>query len=310
MVRAKAETVNDDCLCGMPHKRRRRTRQQIIDDQKAIWSLVNNAKPATVRQVFYLAEVNGIVPKTESGYDQVGRDLLSMRRCGALPYSWITDATRWMRKPATYSGVEEALLHVANTYRRALWDDQLAYVEVWIEKDTVAGVLISVTREYDVPLMVSRGFSSDTYLYETAQNLIEQGKPVFIYYFGDHDPSGVWNDKVIERKLRGFAPDADITFERVAVTPAQIDLWSLTTRPTKRAKNSHAKAFSDNRSVELEAIAPDRLRQIARSCIERHIDHDQLEITRAAERSERDIFTRLNDLLPHLTDTEGGDENA
>jgi hypothetical protein len=35
---------------------------------------------------------------------------------------------------------------------------------VWTEKDALAGVLVEVTVEYDVPLMVSRGFASVSYL--------------------------------------------------------------------------------------------------------------------------------------------------
>ena len=60
----------------------------------------------------------------------------------------------------------------------------------------------------------------------------------FIYYFGDHDPSGVVVDRKIEQGLREFAPDAEIHFKRVAVHPEQIREWNLPTRPTK--KGNHA----------------------------------------------------------------------
>src|SRR5262245_24901028 len=180
-----------------PIKRRRRTRAQIARDQDTLLDIVEKARPATLRQVFYLATVAGIVPKTEVGYKTVGRDLLALRRSGRMPYQWITDSTRWMRKARTYDGVQEALAHGASSYRKALWADQPVSVEVWTEKDTVAGVLWEVTYDYDVPLMVSRGFTSETYLYQTAQNIIEAGKPTYVYYLGDHDPSGVLIDRTI-----------------------------------------------------------------------------------------------------------------
>jgi hypothetical protein len=89
--------------------------------------------------------VAGAVDETEAGYGRAQRQLLVMRRAGTIPYSCIADNTRWMRKPRTYSGVEDALRQTAYFYRRAVWDDLDDYVEVWCEKDALAGVLHSVT---------------------------------------------------------------------------------------------------------------------------------------------------------------------
>ena len=73
---------------------------------------------------------------------------------------WLADSTRCMRKPRSYSSLEEAIARTAATYRRGLWDNQNAYVEVWLEKEALAGVLYRVTEVYDVPLMVVKGFPS------------------------------------------------------------------------------------------------------------------------------------------------------
>src|SRR5690606_2999373 len=123
-----------------------------------------------------------------------------------LPYEWIVDSTRWQRKPSSYCGLESVLAHTARFYRRDLWDQMDAYVEIWCEKDALSGVLYQVTGAWDVPLMVSRGFASHTYLYEAAQAIEAADKPTYLYFFGDHDPSGVHIDRSIERELRGFAP--------------------------------------------------------------------------------------------------------
>ena len=40
-----------------------------------------------------------------------------------------------MRRPRAYSNVAHALAETAKFYRRRLWDDADAYVEIWIEKD-------------------------------------------------------------------------------------------------------------------------------------------------------------------------------
>ena len=88
---------------------------------------------------------------------------------------------------------------------------------------------MSETNPYDVPLMVAKGFSSETYLYEAAEAIADKDKPAYIYAFFDHDPSGKHSAKHIERKLREFAPGAEIHFELVAVTEEQIEQWELPT---------------------------------------------------------------------------------
>jgi hypothetical protein len=260
-------------------------------DFDRLLTLAEEHQPLTVRSGFYLYGTRGFVEKTERGYKQVQRDLLALRRAGRMPYDWISDSTRWMRKPRTYSSKEDALLALSSSYRRALWDSQKVYVEVWCEKDALAGTILPVTREWDVPLMVSRGFASETYCYEAAMVLAAQDKPCFVYYLGDHDPSGGLIDPSIERKLREFAPDADVTFERLAVLPWQIEEWGLPTRPTKRENNRHAKRFRGD-SVELDAIPPAQLRALVRQAIEQHIDRRALKALRAQEeRDRRDLET-------------------
>jgi hypothetical protein len=197
-----------------------------------------------------------------------------------------------MRKPATYSSLQEALKNAAQYYRRDLWDNQDVYVEIWTEKDAMAGFLKPLTFKWDVPLLVSRGFSSETYLYEAASYITEKGKPAYLYYFGDWDPSGVHIDRVIERKLREFAPQEEIHFERVAVTPEQIAELDLPTRPTKKT-DSRSKRFKGE-SVEVDAIPPEVLRDIVEGCILRHVDPQALGVTEAAERSEKEIMKKLS----------------
>jgi hypothetical protein len=275
-----------------PTKRARRTKKELDRLREGLYGILQAHHPMTVRQVFYQAVVAGLVAKTEQEYkNSVGRQLVLMRRQGDLPYRWIADNTRWVRRRRSYSSLEDALEETARLYRRNLWDDQAAYVEIWTEKDALAGVLAAETHDWDVPLMVSRGFSSVSYLYEAAEDIKEQGKPAFLYYFGDHDPSGVHIDRNIERQLRELAPHAEICFERVAVRPEQIAEWSLPTRPTKRS-DSRSKGF-EGESVEVDAIPPDQLRGLVRSCIERHVDQRKLEVLRVAEEHEREILAHL-----------------
>jgi hypothetical protein len=245
----------------------------------------------TVRQVFYQATVGGCVEKSEAGYNKVQTDLVIMRKEGSLPYHWLADNTRWQRKPDTFGSVEEALKETARFYRKALWSDADAYVEVWLEKDALSGVIYPVTSMYDVPLMVARGYASLSFLHSAAEYINDLEVPTYIYHLGDFDPSGVNAGEKIEETLREMAPDADIYFERIAVTPEQIRDWNLPTRPTK-SSDTRSKSFGDI-SVELDAIAPEQLRDLVRQAIERHLPPEQFEVLKAAEESERRLIAGL-----------------
>src|SRR5262245_28870926 len=188
--------------------------------------------------------------------------------------------------------IQQALLNTAKFFRKDLWADADAYVEIWLEKDALAGVIYPVTSMFDVPLMVARGYASLSFLHEAAEYINDLNVPAYIYHLGDHDPSGVNAGEKIEETLIDMAPDADIHFERLAVTAEQIIRWKLPSRPTKTSDTRAAK-FDSDFSVELDAIEPDGLRDVVREAIERHLPPHQFEVLKAAEESEREIIARL-----------------
>jgi hypothetical protein len=253
-------------------------------------------QPMTVRQVFYQATVRNLVEKSEHGYAKIQTDLTLLRRAGELPYSWLADNTRWQRKPATFDSVKQALDNTAKLYRKALWGDADAYVELWLEKDALAGVVYPVTSMYDVPLMVARGYASLSFLHTAAEYISTLDVPACIYHLGDYDPSGVDAGRKIEKTLREMAPDADIRFERIAVTIEQIIDWNLPTRPTKQ-KDPRAKNFGSDQSVELDTIDPRRLHSLVGKAIQQHLPRHQFKQLMKIEEHERELIGGLVGML-------------
>jgi hypothetical protein len=183
--------------------RHRATRAEVERRRSCLFEIVAELRPMTVRQVFYQATVRGFVDKSETGYRKVQTDLVQMRRTRALLYDWVADNTRWQRKPRTFSGVEEALRDTRQALPKALRDGADRYVEIWIEKDALAGVLFRITR--DVPLMVARGYASLSFLHTAAEYIRDLDVPAYIYHLGDFDPSGVNAGEKIEETLRELA---------------------------------------------------------------------------------------------------------
>lgn len=271
-----------------PIKRERRTKADIEVIKQGLLSVLAESNPMTVRQVFYQMTSRGYVPKTEAAYKGIiCRLLADIRLDGTIPFSYIADNTRWMRKPRTFNDADEALKLNIETYRRAMWLHMPVYVEIWMEKDALAGIVYDITEKWDVPLMVTRGYSSLSFLYESARTIREQKKPAYIYYLGDYDPSGLDIARAVEEKLRRFAQGAEIHFQRIGVNEKQIEMWNLPTRPTKQT-DTRTRNFNSDTSVELDAIPPRDLRDLVEFNIVRHVDMEQYYELRKIEKLERE----------------------
>lgn len=270
-------------------KRSRATAAEMEARRVQLRSIVAEAWPMTVRQVYYQATLRGLVDKTDSGYNKVQRALANLRSTGALPWSWIADLTRWQRKPRSYDSLAHALEETEAFYRRSLWSSSKCYVEIWLEKDALMSAVYPVTAKYDVPLMPARGYSSLSFLAIAAECLDTLDVPAFVYHLGDYDPSGVNAGEKIEQTLRKLAPKAVIHFERLGVNPDQIAKLSLPSRQTK-ASDPRAKKFASQQSVELDAIHPQTLRDIVESAILRHISPHELAVAKVAEESEKQML--------------------
>jgi hypothetical protein len=290
-------------------KRNRATKSEMITRRRRIREIVQRDQPMTVRQVFYQAVVHGIVGKAETEYDKIQQLLTDLRRGGDIPYEWIIDEGRYARQPYTVEGIPQVLNDTRRDYRKDPWQEIPEYVQLWIEKNALVGVLEPVTREFDVRLMAAVGYSSISFLHEAAVDLNNLSCPIYIYHLGDLDPSGAQAAEAIEKDLRGFAPEADIHFERIAITPEQLIEFGLQAalRPTKRQDPRYRWFVERYRAVdvlqgghlscELDAIRPTDLRDLVRKRIERHLPRMRLDLINVRGEQEK---LKLGRMLDHF----------
>jgi hypothetical protein len=243
----------------------------------------------TVRQVFYQAVSKRYVEKSEKGYGQIQREILKMRREGVLPYSKVADSSRYHIKPNSYNGLKDALEQVVRHYKQSVWREKDIHVEIWLEKQALAGFFEEITSEYDVPLYTSRGFSSDSFIYESVEMMRYIGKPAVVYFFSDYDPSGVLMADAVERGFARF-PDVKPVFIRAGLNRYQIDYHNVPTRNTKKSK--HSAAFNDPESAELDALHPKILTEMVRDCITNHITDEEMRKIKIEEETQRDTLLK------------------
>jgi hypothetical protein len=107
-------------------ERYRRTQKEMTAIRAAITDLLSKDNPQTVRQVFYALTVRGVITKDEVEYKRtVVRLLGEMREAGEIPFEWLADNTRWMRKSTSFTGLEACLNATSSLYRRNLWAARL-----------------------------------------------------------------------------------------------------------------------------------------------------------------------------------------
>src|SRR5215212_10108730 len=257
----------------------------------ALVEIVAAESPITVRGVFYRAVARGLVPKEETtGYRKVQRRLLKLREDYTIPYGWIVDGSRTVYGYTRYRNAEEFASTVQARYRQDYWAESDEYVQVWIEKDAMSGVVRQVTDEFGLDLYVTRGFASVTYLQNAAEDISVEDRPVYVYLLTDYYPSGMNIADKVEEELFERSGYADVGVRRLAVTPEQIEAWNLPTRPTKRPRRSltHYERSHSAASVELDAVPPDTLRSLLRSTIEQHMDQWKLAQMKMVEQEERE----------------------
>ena len=243
--------------------------------------------PQSVRHIFYrLLDPTLPVPvlKTEGGYRCVQRALVELRRAGRVPYSWISDATRWGYYVSSYQHVADAIRAAAYAYRVDLWSQADTYVEVWTESRSMAGVIRGVIDEVGVPMYAAGGFTSLTLAYNAAEHIRAQaaGRPVRILYVGDWDPAGVTIDEKILSELRNHLPDLDIREQRLAITAEQAARF-----PSKPRKSGEKRRPDIEETVEAEAMPAEELRPLLRSRIEDYLPPRALEVTKMVEAQEQ-----------------------
>jgi hypothetical protein len=279
---------------------KRLSKAQADELDSALFSIAEQEKPTSVRGMYYMAMGADLIDKDaqtkRNNYMRIQRRLLQMRRDGRMPYSWITDGSRTIYSYDRFADEDHFSAYAANIYRKDYWLESPVRVEVWVEKDAMAGKLKPVVRdEYGLDLYVSSGFASETYLQEAGAQIRSDGRPTYVYLLTDFDASGMGIAETVEDKLLEMDYPVDVFVERIAATPNQISEYGLITQPVTRS-DTRARNFIQRfgtETVELDAVPASEIRRLVRDAIERHMDPRRLAFLRMVEQEEREGIRAL-----------------
>jgi hypothetical protein len=264
----------------------------------------------TLRQLYYQLVSRDVIPNVHSEYAKLSTLLKEGRMAGIVDWDAIEDRLRKPYSPASFNGPEEILSAAINQYQRPRQDGQDNYVEVWVEKDALSGVLTRVTKKYHIPIMVNRGYSSASAMFDSFmrfERAHEHGQAITIFYLGDYDPSGIdmirdIRDRTMEFAAGHFEEDVeDFRFEiiPIALTREQINLYKPPANPAKRKDPRAGKFIKDHgsKSWEVDALRPEVLNEILEQAIVDKIDIDMYEDVISKEEADK---TKLKSLKKYL----------
>ena len=161
----------------------------------------------TLRQLYYRFVSKGLIPNKDIGYQKLGSIINDARLAGMIDWDRITDRTRNLRKNSHWDSPQDIVATCAKQFQHDKWKDQKEYVEVWVEKDALVGILEQACEPLDVPYFSCQGYTSQSEMWGAAQRLLEKiraGKKVTIIHLGDDDSSGVDIRRDIKERLQGF----------------------------------------------------------------------------------------------------------
>lgn len=231
----------------------------------------------TVRQLHYQLVSRDHYENTQSNYNRLGRVISDARMAGLIDWEAIVDRTRQVHSRNHWGSPEQIISASASQYYLSHWDAQENYVEVWIEKDALTGVIRGVCRDLDVPYFSCRGYSSQSAMWRAAQRIMEQhrqGRTPFVIHLSDHDPSGIDMTRDVGDRLTEFGTTVEVI--RLALTMGQINQYDPPPNFAK-TKDPRFDGYYDKHgenSWELDALEPRVITQLIRTEVECLIDWD------------------------------------
>jgi len=257
----------------------------------------------TLRQLYYQFVARDLLPNTQQSYKRLGSIINDARLAGLVDWSSIEDRTRNVRGNYHYSGPRQAIQDALDSYEIDMWSNQPERIEVWIEKEALAGVIAGVCNELDVSYFACRGYVSQSEQWRAYRRAryyeSNSGQTTRILHFGDHDPSGIDMTRDNQDRLNLFMGWPAVKVDRLALNWDQIEEFSPPPNPAKMTDSRFA-SYADQygtESWELDALEPSVMTELIRNYVLEHRDPDLWE---AKDMERRDHKFRLQGIIEDL----------
>ena len=277
-----------------PRKFRADARERIEQANEIIEEYRAQGYVLTLRQLYYQFVARDLIANEQREYKRLGDLVNRARLAGLIDWEAIEDRTRNIESLPHWESPADAVGAVAAHYREDKWGDQAVRIEVWVEKEALAGVFTGVCEELQVPWFACRGYVSQSEQWSAGQRFARinwSGQRPIVLHFGDHDPSGIDMTRDNAKRLTLFA-EYGVEVRRLALNMDQVVEHQPPPNPAKATDTrfrEYAQAHGEE-SWELDALPPDVLTGLVRDAV---IDLRDGERWQESEAREQDARGRL-----------------
>lgn len=288
----------------------------------------NQGLRLTLRQLYYQLVARDIIPNKEASYKKIGSLVSKARLGGLLDWDAIEDRVRQPKSPPEFHTLNALIDAALYSFRLPRLKGQKRYVELWVEKDALAGVLHPIAYRNHIVLMVNRGYSSTSAMRESAVRIRDKARELgveeaVVLYLGDLDPSGEDMVRDIEDRLNLFLhqgheidwgghpfkgnkkaviedyPEACVRrgnvrleVKKLALTMEQVEEYDPPPNPAKLTDSRATKYVEEygEYSWEVDALPPETLRELIEDELELLIDQEAIQKVIDTENEQRALL--------------------
>lgn len=263
-----------------PHKFGKKARLLIDTANSIIAEYQDAGYDLTLRQLYYQFVARDILPNSKREYNRLGEIINDARLAGLIDFDAIVDRTRPTYTNSHFKDPKSILAAAAEQYRLNTRATQETYIEVWVEKEALLGVIEPVCQRLDVPYLACKGYMSLSAMRgasERIESAERDGRTAVIIHLGDHDPSGIDMSRDIEARLRLFRVSAKV--DRIALNMEQINLYSP---PPNFAKLTDTRSKDyipeyGREAWELDALDPKVIVKLIEDAVGEYTDENRRE---------------------------------
>ncbi|MBT2453198.1 hypothetical protein J7F03_40565 [Streptomyces sp. ISL-43] len=241
----------------------------------------------TLRQVMYRLASEGVLPHTPPMYRRLSAQLAQARREGRFPD--LIDTVREVHVPPAWPDATTFVAQMPGWFRLDRTAGQKRALYVAAEKDTLRQQLTVWLEFAGIPVLVVRGFSSQSYADVVRDRVAREQRGAVLVVVGDFDCSGEDIERDWVERTGCWS-----SVSRVLLTYDQVRAYGL---PATEGKSGDPRwpafaaryGFDPAHAVqwEVEALEPDELQRLVLAAVDPYIDRDTLAQQIAREEEQR-----------------------
>lgn len=299
------------CIEYQTHNFRKRSRLLIDIANSIIAEYQADGYDLTLRQLYYQFVARGIIQNSQKEYDKLGVVVSKARLAGLIDWDAIVDRTRTTESNTHFDGPGDILSTAADQYKLETRATQETYIEIWVEKEALLGVIEPICRQLDVIYLACRGYFSQSAMYAAAQRMIaaeSTDKKTVVLHLGDHDPSGIDMTRDIQDRLYDiFCSEAEV--KRIALTMSQIEKYNPPPNPAKMSDTRSRDYIAEygRKSWELDALDPKVISALIKDAVTEYTDEGKRQELIQLEQAHKKRLAYISD---HWGEIEGSDNGA